>query len=201
MPFGRNSAASIDAYDAAEAHCRHLLSKIDVGRMHIAGHSFGGATAILAVQSSLPALSEDPPFKSCLLFDPWVEPLPERAFARGMGDLPTLAICSGAWGCDQKAKFYDQIERLLLDKSVSPRSVLATMPGTLHNWVADGPFWGPWTLLKFMDLAADVAPDVASSNTVEAACAFMGAIDRDVPCWVSDRNEESAKAHGLFFPV
>ena len=192
-----NDDAGADEKNAAAAHCQRLLSSIDLDRMHMVGHSFGGATAILAAQSNLPALRDDPPFKSCLLFDPWCECLPESALAQGMGDLPTFAICSGAWGCGQKVKFFDQIERLLSDMSTSPRATLAVMPGTLHNWVADIPFWGPWALLKRIKLAADVDPDIAVSNTIEASCVFIDGVERGTPSWVSESKDAEAKAHGL----
>ena len=97
LPFhGLNGGDDYDGADkiAASAHCQQLLSSIDVNRMHIAGHSFGGATAIMAAQSSLSALRDDPPFKSCLLFDPWCECLPEVLLPKGWAICPRLRFAA-----------------------------------------------------------------------------------------------------------
>lgn len=187
--------SNVDSINAAEAHCRHLLSCMDLERMHIAGHSFGGATAILAMQSTqnLPGR----PFKSCLLFDPWVEALPQASLDQGMADAPTFTICSGAWGCAPRVKFFKQIKHLLCSQQISTKSTVAVMPGTLHSWVADIPFWMPWWLAKVAKRAGDVDPEVAINNTVNAACDFLRGTESGSPSWVSRRGENEAHAHGI----
>ena len=170
MPFGRNSAASIDAYDAAEAHLPASPFQ-DRCRQNAHGRTQLWGTTVLAVQSSLPALSEDPPFKSCLLFDPWVEPLPERALPAGWA-ISLHSPYVAAWGCDQKAKFHDQIGACCWISLSAPGPSSPPCQGLCTIGSLMFP-WGPWTLLKFMDLAAD-GRMLQVPTQWETACAFMG---------------------------
>ena len=156
------------AQDAGNKHLQALLSRIDTSRMVMAGHSFGGATAILAVQSELPALQDA--FTSCLLYDPWTEPLPETSLDKGLGDTPTLLILSGKWGNKRKNKFYSLTERLA---QFSPQMELATLPGTLHQWVTDTPLWFPWIPSWLLGHCGSMEPRAAMRSTVDASLALL----------------------------
>ena len=154
--------------DTANKHLQALLSHMDTSRMVMAGHSFGGATAILAVQSELPALQGA--FTSCLLYDPWTEPLPETSLDKGLGDMPTLMILSGKWGNKSENKFYSLTERLA---QLSPQMELATLPGTLHQWVTDTPFWFPWIPSWLFGHCGSMEPRAAMRSTVDASLALL----------------------------
>merc|ERR1712137_196817 len=79
---------------------RHTLDWIAAGdagiranSILISGHSFGAATAALAVQS-LP----DQTFQGAILFDMWSLPLPQKAFSMGFPrHTPAMAIFSEAF--------------------------------------------------------------------------------------------------------
>jgi len=72
LPFASSTSATATA---AAAHCKHLFDSIDASHMILAGHSFGGATAVVAAQSTRPGLANA--FQCCLLYDPWTECLDE----------------------------------------------------------------------------------------------------------------------------
>jgi len=154
--------------DAANKHLQALLSRMDTTQMVMAGHSFGGATAILAVQSELPALRDA--FTSLLLYDPWVEPLPEASLDRGLGSMPTLMILCGKWGDKSGNKFYSLTERL---SEHSPQLEMATLPGTLHQWVTDTPFWFPWMPSWLFGHCGSMQPRAAMRRTVDASLALL----------------------------
>ena len=88
-------------------HCRELLAACDPANVILAGHSFGGATAIVVAQSELPALRGA--FRCCLLFDPWTECLDETVLEKGLGDLPTFSLLSAGWACNN---FFGLTQRL-----------------------------------------------------------------------------------------
>lgn len=154
--------------DAANKHVHALFSQMDTTQMVMAGHSFGGATAILAVQSELPALQNA--FSSLLLYDPWVEPLPEDSLDEGLGDMPTLMILCGEWGDKNENKFFSLTERLA---EQSPHLEMGTLPGTLHRWVTDTQFWFPWILSWLIGHCGSMEPRAAMRRTVDASLAML----------------------------
>ena len=136
-------------------------------RLILAGHSFGAATAIFAAQSKLPGLQNV--WKCCLLYDPWTECLDQKVLDQGLGNLPTFTLLSGEW---PNNNFYHLTEQLLSPERTS-RLVLATLPGTLHQWVADTPCWFPWWLSHVTKQTGDMEPSAALRATIEMSCKLL----------------------------
>ena len=155
--------------DVADKFLHELLSCMETSQMVMAGHSFGGATAILAVQSELPSLRDA--FSSCLLYDPWTEPLSEAALDRGLGNIPTLIVLSGKWASNE---FFTLTQRLARP---SLRVEMARLPGTLHQWVTDTPFWCPWIAGWLIGHCGSMEPGEAMRSTVDASLALLNCAD------------------------
>eukprot|EP00965_Chrysotila_dentata_P226968 6195725-Pleurochrysis_carterae.AAC.6 len=74
---------SLAAHGASDvAQLAALCASADLSRVHLVGHSFGGATAVLAAQQPIGV-----PVASVALFDPWAFSLPDDALLRGV-DVP-----------------------------------------------------------------------------------------------------------------
>ncbi len=166
--FALEWGAGGEAKAAAERHCRSLLAACDPDNLILVGHSFGGATAVLAAQSELPDLRGA--FRCCVLFDPWTECLDESVLDKGLGDLPVFSLLSGGW---IKNNFYHLTERLFSPKTTR-NLVWAALPGTLHQWVADTPCWFPWWLSRLTKQTGDLEPGLALARTVEATLLHIG---------------------------
>jgi dienelactone hydrolase len=149
---------------AAEAHVAHLLSRIDRKRVAMAGHSFGGATAVMAVQ--LPALRGL--FHRCILYDPWTECVEEACLDRGLGKVPTLNVLSEAFAHNSFAP----LTRRLMRREATDRGDSCMLPGTKHAWVSDVPFWIPSLIaratqqLGSMDARAAVDATAAATHAM-----------------------------------
>jgi hypothetical protein len=171
LPFMDDQVVSKEAKEAANQHMALLLTSLDPENLILAGHSFGAATAIFTLQSKLPGLRNA--WKCCLLYDPWTECLDQKVLEQGLGDLPTFTLLSGEWPTNN---FYRLTEQLLSPERTS-RLVLATLPGTRHQWVADTPCWFPWWLSSLTKQTADMEPTQALRATVEASCKLLEKYD------------------------
>lgn len=95
-----------------------VLAAADLDRLVVLGHSTGGGAAAL--------LCAEVPCDAMVLFDPWVEPVPQAVRADGFA-APTLAVVSGAW--DGIAN--DALLRPMVAASDRARRLL--LEGTTHN--------------------------------------------------------------------
>ena len=161
LPFEEDD----DRYEEALSNSKAILKCLNTDTLIMAGHSFGGATAILAAQSKRPSLQNA--FSKVLLFDPWTEPLKEDALDKGIM-LPTFALLSSDWPTNA---MFPLTAKLLLKNS--PSCVMATLPGTFHQWVADTVCWAPWWLTRAMKQTGELEPGKALELTVEASVAFL----------------------------
>ena len=168
LPFTDEQGVS---KEAAEQQTTELLAAMDSENLILAGHSFGAATAIFAAQSKLPGLQNV--WKCCLLYDPWTECLDQKVLDQGLGNLPTFTLLSGEW---PNNNFYYLTEQLLSPERTS-RLVLATLPGTLHQWVADTPCWFPWWLSHVTKQTGDMEPSAALRATIEMSCKLLESYD------------------------
>ena len=155
----------------ATEHCKHLQSSCDMNNLILAGHSFGGATAIVAAQSTLPGLKDA--FKCLLLYDPWTECLDETNINQGLGDLPTFSLLSDGWDTNN---FYYLTEKLFNPKTTTNVKV-ATLPGVQHAWVSDVPFWFPNVVCRYTKNAGWMDPSVGLKATLCASLRLLNGDD------------------------
>lgn len=156
------------AFRMAQGHLDDLLSRVNTRRMIMAGHSFGGCSAIITVQSELPELKGA--FNGCLLFDPWTEPLPTSALEKGLGVLPTFVLLSEEWPSLPMFELTSQ----LLHLDATSRAVVGVLPGSKHAWVTDVPFWFPGVLARATKQSGAAAADKCLCKTVDASLELLG---------------------------
>ena len=110
-----------------------LFNHLDLNKIAIAGHSYGGATAIFA--SSL-----DNRIKSCLVLDGWFSPLPDKVTTTGL-DIPLFCIGRPSWDDSDYPSNYKNLE-LLLDASTSQKFHIF-IKNSLHLDYTDIPLFSP----------------------------------------------------------
>ena len=183
------------AFHLAQEHLDDLLNRVDIRRMVMAGHSFGGCSAIITVQSELPELKGA--FKGCLLFDPWTDPLPTSALEKGLGALPTFVLLSEYWAGMpiEHAGMFELTSRLLRPNATS-RAIVGALPGSKHAWVTDVPFWFPGAMGRVTKQCGAVAADECLRKTVDASLELLGpAVGSGVR--LPDETQVGVSKHGL----
>ena len=104
--------------------------KLDLSRVGVMGHSFGGATAV-----GVSIL--DNRFSACVALDGWFEPIEEHILQRGL-DIPFLYIGRPHW---DNPLNYDNLDKLIINSSVPAEKLL--LEGTQHFDYADIPHFTP----------------------------------------------------------
>ncbi|XP_047430396.1 platelet-activating factor acetylhydrolase [Mugil cephalus] len=135
-----------------------LENSMDLCRIAVVGHSFGGATAI-------EALCKEVKFKCAVALDAWMFPLDEEIFPRVKQ--PIFFINS------EKFQWAGNISRMRkLDSAVIQRKMI-TIRGTVHQSFPDFTFLtGNW-IGKLMKLKGEIDPEVAIDLSNKATLAFL----------------------------
>uniref|UniRef100_A0A7N6AU96 Platelet-activating factor acetylhydrolase n=1 Tax=Anabas testudineus TaxID=64144 RepID=A0A7N6AU96_ANATE len=133
-------------------------NSMDLCRIAVMGHSFGGATAI-------EALCKEVKFKCGVALDAWMFPLDDEVFPRVKQ--PIFFINS------EKFQWAGNIIRMRkLDSAVIQRKMI-TIRGTVHQSFPDFTFLtGNW-IGKLMKLKGEIDPEVAIDLSNKATLAFL----------------------------
>ena len=84
---------------------------------------------------------------------------------QGLGDLPTFCLLSDGWS---RNKFYPLTQQLFAPETTT-NVVVATLPGTQHQWVADTVFWFPKFISELTKQTGAMEPRLALKATVSAS--------------------------------
>lgn len=140
-------AFSNEKNDDMEEHVQKVLRAADKTKgVSLTGHSFGGASMVLAAQEyhSKPDSSIQPTSVSVL--DPWAFSLEDEALQEGVRSIPTLSILSESWVTNPEVAQVKQ----LLEGSEKVTSLYA--PGSVHASFADSVSWIPGFALRKMHM-------------------------------------------------
>jgi pimeloyl-ACP methyl ester carboxylesterase len=130
-----------------------LNKALNLNKISVGGHSYGGATAIYA--SSL-----DNRIIKCLVLDGWFSPLPDEVITSGV-QIPLLCLGRPSWKDSDYPLNYDKLEALI-DNSKSDKFNIF-MKNTLHLDFTDIPIFSP--LIRYvMDVGSN--PSHVSINSV-----------------------------------
>ena len=103
-----------------------LWQRVDLSRIGVFGHSFGGATGIMALVS-------DPRIRAAVVLDGWMVPVPEAIIDRGASK-PLLYLGQESWG---EPLNYEKLARFEANSSgLVTTEILA---GTKHMDFSDSP--------------------------------------------------------------
>lgn len=117
-----------------------LWIAVDLDHIGIFGHSYGGATSIVAA-------SQDPRIDATVALDGWMLPVPPQVIDKGVST-PLLYIGRASW---PNPLNYQKLERLLNN---SPQQEAILMPGTKHFDFSDAPLFSP--LMQTVGLAGSI---------------------------------------------
>ena len=118
----RKSASAADIATPASA----LWQRVDLNRIGVFGHSFGGATSLMA-------LSQDSRIRAGIALDGWMVPVPEETIGEGIRK-PVLYLGQESW--DEPLN-YEKLDRFIANSSgYATREIWA---GTKHMDFADAP--------------------------------------------------------------
>lgn len=145
---------------------RQFMSCINRDRVYVAGHSFGGATAILSA-------TRNPRFKACLSLDPWMYPFETDVESWFQRPFPLLIINSYTF---QWAENLLALRKLMDKLNVFDQTgVQMTLLGSTHQEFGDFPCLVSTRVLNFMrGHAGTINPELAIYATVAAWRAFLG---------------------------
>lgn len=122
-----------------------LWQRVDLNRVGIFGHSFGGATSIMALDS-------DPRVQAAVVLDGWMVPVPETVIERGTAK-PLLYLGQERW---YEPLNYEKLDRYVAN-SAGPVNQ-ERMQGTKHMDFADSPHLS--NVAKKIGFAGSIQSDV-----------------------------------------
>jgi len=113
---------------------KHQLNGfLDLDRIAVAGHSYGGGTSVLASY-------QNTQIKATLLLDGWMNPLPQKVIENGI-DQPLIYIGRPKWSDSDYPTNTDLVAKLM-DNSKGKNYYL-NISGTLHLNYCDAPLFSP----------------------------------------------------------
>uniref|UniRef100_H3CWG5 Platelet-activating factor acetylhydrolase n=1 Tax=Tetraodon nigroviridis TaxID=99883 RepID=H3CWG5_TETNG len=166
-----NSGISLHNILQTQFDLSTLENSMDLCRIAIMGHSFGGATVVKA-------LSKEQKFKCGVALDAWMFPLEDETFPQVKQ--PLFFINS------EKFQWAGNISRMRkLDSPVAQRKMI-TIRGTVHQSFPDFTFLtGNW-IGRLMKLKGEIDPELAINLCNRATLAFLQrhlGLDRNFDQW------------------
>ena len=105
-----------------------LWQMIDLNRIGVFGHSFGGGTSLVTMHN-------DDRIDACIALDGWIEPIPNEMINVGL-DKPFLYIGRTVW---EDTLNYHKLDKLIKNSSQMGRKII--LPGTEHFDYTDTPYF------------------------------------------------------------
>ncbi|XP_077566424.1 platelet-activating factor acetylhydrolase [Stigmatopora nigra] len=153
-----NSGVPVQNVLHTEFDWKTLKDCIDLDKVAVMGHSFGGATVI-------EVLAKEKKFKCAVIFDPWMLPLKDETFPQV--SQPIFFINS------EKFQWPENMRRMkMLDSSDIERKMI-TIRSTVHQSFPDFTFLTGDTIGKLLNLRGDLDPEVAIDLSNKASLAFL----------------------------
>ena len=138
-----------------------LFGNIDLDKIAVGGHSYGGATATLSTHI-------DKRIKACLVLDSWVSPLPESVLDTGI-HVPFLFMGRPTWENSDYPGNYSILDSLIAHSS-EPKYQLVIRQ-TEHLDYTDIPIYSP--LIKYFMDVGDLSPSESLPVINELVYGFL----------------------------
>ena len=138
-----------------------LSGKLDLNRIALGGHSYGGATAVLASH-------DNKIVKACVVLDSWINPVPEKVISEGI-DVPFLFMGRPNWDDSDYPSNYKELARLIA--SSSKETYYLRINHTLHLDYTDIPLMSP--LVKYVMDVGDLKPSTTLSLINDLVLQFL----------------------------
>ena len=138
-----------------------LNYKIDLNKLAVGGHSYGGATAIQSAKV-------DKRIKACFIFDGWINPIPDSTIATGL-EKPLLSIGRPSWENSDYPDNYGFLKRIILNSSGPSQNII--IKETLHLDYTDIPFYSP--IIKHIMDVGNLSPSLLQDLINELTLTFL----------------------------
>uniref|UniRef100_A0A8C7J0Q0 Platelet-activating factor acetylhydrolase n=1 Tax=Oncorhynchus kisutch TaxID=8019 RepID=A0A8C7J0Q0_ONCKI len=169
-----NSGKKMENVLGTEFDWMTLANSMDLCRIAVMGHSFGGATVI-------EALCNEVNFKCGIALDAWMLPLDEEIYTRVKQPIFFINSEKFQWAGNIMA-----MRKLVPPDSSSTQRKMVTIKGTVHQSFPDFTFLtGNW-IGKIMKLKGEINPQVAIDLCNKASLAFLQrhlGMDKDFNQW------------------
>ena len=138
-----------------------LSGRLDLDRVALGGHSYGGATAILASHNHEIV-------KACVVLDGWISPIPDEVISEGI-NVPFLFMGRPSWHDSDYPGDYERLADLITHSSNEKYDLRINQ--TLHLDYTDIPLMSP--LVKHVMDVGDLKPSTTLSLINDLVLGFL----------------------------
>ena len=138
-----------------------LSGRLDLDRVALGGHSYGGATAILASHNHEIV-------KACVVLDGWISPIPDKVISEGI-NVPFLFMGRPNWDDSDYPGNYERLADLITHSSNEKYDLRINQ--TLHLDYTDIPLMSP--LVKHVMDVGDLNPSTTLSLINDLVLGFL----------------------------
>ena len=138
-----------------------LSGKLDLNRVALGGHSYGGATAILASHNH-------EIIKACVVLDGWISPIPDKIVSEGI-NVPFLFMGRPSWDDSDYPGNYERLATLIARSSNEKYDLRINQ--TLHLDYTDIPLMSP--LVKHVMDVGELSPSTTLSLINDLVLGFL----------------------------
>ena len=138
-----------------------LSGRLDLDRVALGGHSYGGATAILASHNHEIV-------KACVVLDGWISPIPDEVISEGI-NVPFLFMGRPSWHDSDYPGNYERLADLITHSSNEKYDLRINQ--TLHLDYTDIPLMSP--LVKHVMDVGDLKPSTTLSLINDLVLGFL----------------------------
>jgi predicted dienelactone hydrolase len=138
-----------------------LSGKLNLDKVALGGHSYGGATAILASRNH-------EIIKACVVLDGWISPIPDKVISEGI-NVPFLFIGRPSWHDSNYPGNYERLADLITHSSNEKYDLRINQ--TLHLDYTDIPLMSP--LVKHVMDVGDLKPSTTLSLINDLVLGFL----------------------------
>ncbi|XP_063722283.1 platelet-activating factor acetylhydrolase-like [Symsagittifera roscoffensis] len=148
-----------DAYNL-DAHfdLEQLQGRMDMTRVAVVGHSFGGGTSVCA-------LAKDTRFKCAVALDAWMHPLERELITKVQQ--PVLFVNSDKFQWPMNLVKMKKMESRFMDR------IMLFLRGTVHQSQGDFPFLLPPLFSRILEVRGKTEPKIAMQLSNRASLAFL----------------------------
>ena len=138
-----------------------LSGRLDLDRVALGGHSYGGATAILASHNHEIV-------KACVVLDGWISPIPDKVISEGI-NVPFLFMGRPSWHDSDYPGNYERLADLITHSSNEKYDLRINQ--TLHLDYTDIPLMSP--VVKHVMDVGDLKPSTTLSLINDLVLGFL----------------------------
>ncbi len=138
-----------------------LSGRLDLDRVALGGHSYGGATAILASYNHEIV-------KACVVLDGWISPIPDKVISEGI-NVPFLFMGRPSWHDSDYPGNYERLADLITHSSNEKYDLRINQ--TLHLDYTDIPLMSPF--VKHVMDVGDLKPSTTLSLINDLVLGFL----------------------------